>query len=895
MHDQRREGIRGRRLPFLVLTVIVAFAGWICAGADPATKPRPQIAKQSRLHDAYGRLPLSFEANHGQTDPRVRFLSRGNGYSLFLTSTEAVLKLRIPSVSKRLAERSGNRSRFSAVRIKLKDANPAPEITGVGELAGKSNYFIGRDNKAWLTNIPTFAGVRFGNIYPGVNLVYRGAQGRLEYDLEVSPGADAARIKLEIEGARKLALDAARDLVIITTAGEVIEHAPMIYQTIAGQKRVVPGGYVLEGAHTVAFKLGAYDRSCALIIDPMLTYASYLGGTGGDQGVSIAVDQNDGSAWVTGTTTSTDFPVTPDAFQNSNFGSSDIFMTKVSPDGSSLVYSTYAGGSNADQASGIAVDPSGNAYATGLTQSPDFPVTVGAFQLVLKGTQDAFVLALDRNGGLIYSTLLGTNSAGAGIAVDSAGEAFVVGTTNSANFPTTPGVFQSEYPGSISAPLVGFVTKFSSDGTGLVFSSFMGLSDGGWPNAVALDSSNDVFISGGTSTGVNFNTQTCAPFLCGFAVELDRSGSTLDFSDNFPFATLFAIATDTAGNAHIVGTRGGPLLINLDSAGNPTFVMLNLNGDPTRIAIGQSGNIFLGGVTNSTSLAVTPGAYQLTYGGAGDAFLSVLDPSGIFNLYTTYLGGSGLDTARGVAVDSAENAYLTGTTQSNDFPVTAGVFEGQHPNGANGLAFVARIVPVLQSPTPTMTATQTPIPTAVATTNFPPTPHATRTPLPTRSSGATPIQTSIEVGTPTPTTTATATLTATPTSTATATATATPTPSPVGSVTITPPGLNFRTIRIGKSSGRRYVTLANPRKNKGAVTIAGVALQSQISSFPPTGFAIQTSKTTCVAGASIALKKSCKVFLTFTPLKSGTALDSLVITGNFNNSGNPVALVGVGK
>jgi hypothetical protein len=449
MHDQRRASIRGRRLPLLVLIIVFGFVGWIWAIGEPTAKPQATAATKAALHDVYGRLPLSFEENRGQTDPRVKFISRGNGYSLFLTSTDAVLKLREPLASKHPPSREGNRSKFSAVRIRLKGANPAPEIAGVDELAGKSSYFIGRDPKRWHTDIPSFAGVRFRNIYPGVDLVYRGEQGRLEYDLEVSPGADPARIKLEIDGARKLSLDRAGDLVITTAAGDVIQHAPLIYQSMAGRKLIVPGRYAFESGHTVAFKLGAYDTRRALIIDPLLTYASYLGGTGGDLGVSIAVDQNDGSAWVTGTTTSTDFPVTPDGFQTTNFGDSDIFMTKVSPDGSGVIYSTYAGGGNADQASGIAVDPSGNAYATGLTLSSDFPVTVGAFQLVLKGTQDAFVLALDRNGGLIYSTLLGTDARGTGIAVDSAGEAFVVGTTRSANFPTTPGAFQKAIPAAI--------------------------------------------------------------------------------------------------------------------------------------------------------------------------------------------------------------------------------------------------------------------------------------------------------------------------------------------------------------------------------------------------------------------------------------------------------------
>ncbi|HLI79014.1 MAG TPA: SBBP repeat-containing protein, partial [Candidatus Binataceae bacterium] len=497
---------------------------------------------------------------------------------------------------------------------------------------------------------------------------------------------------------------------------------------------------------------------------------------------------------------------------------------------------------------------------------------------------------------------LGTNSAGDGIAVDSIGEAVLVGTTRSAIFPVTPGSFQSLYPGNISNPLVGFISKLNFEGTGLIFSTFMGLSDGGWPSAVALDSSADVYVSGGTSTGVNYDSQSCAPDICGFIVELDSGGATVDFSDIIPFATLLGIATDSAGNAHVIATRGGGLLINLDSAGNPSYQMLSLGGTPNRIAIGPSSdNIFLTGVTNGGMLDVTSGAYQSTYGGAGDAFVSVLDPTGFFNLYTTYLGGSGLELAQGIAVDGAENAYVTGTTQSGDFPVTPGVFEGEHPNSGNGLAFVARIVPVLQSPTATMTVSATPVTTPISTFMNPPTPTTPRTPLPTHSTNATPIPT-ITIPTPiqtvqgagTPTLTVAATATATGTATVTASPTPSPTPTTIGTLRIAPLTITFPRIKVGKESGFRAVRLANPRTNKGPAMLTNIVLQSQLDAMP-VGFEID-AQSTCRVGTPIALGRVCRIYLRFAPLAVGSVADTLVISGNFTgNAIGPVGLVGTGR
>jgi hypothetical protein len=324
--------------------------------------------------------------------------------------------------------------KFSVVRIRLEGANPNSTASGVDTLPGRSNYFIGKDRAKWRTGIATYGGVRFESIYPGINLIYRGTQGRLEYDFVIAPNGDPSRIKMNIEGADALSLDGAGNLAIKTAGGEVIQKAPAIYQESQGTRHPIAGGYALMGKHSVTFKLGAYDRSAALIIDPLLTYVSYLGGSDDAFGYGIGVD-SEGDAIVVGTTLSTDFPVVG-AFQPNLFGGFDAFITKVNPDGTELIYSTYAGGSNSDAASAVGIDSKGNAYVTGSTQSADFPVTVGAFQTTFTGSPtSAFVIGLNSDGGLIYSTFLdgpGFSDGGA-VAVSSSGNAYVTGETDGVN------------------------------------------------------------------------------------------------------------------------------------------------------------------------------------------------------------------------------------------------------------------------------------------------------------------------------------------------------------------------------------------------------------------------------------------------------------------------------
>src|SRR5208282_4005874 len=538
------------RLGTIALLSVAAFAIMAAAAAaprasmaakHPATIAAPKANAPSaaaKLHvaDLYGKLPLRFERNDGQTDARAKFLSRGDGYMLFLTPTEAVLALRKPgkasrpdssppssSLSSRAKSaksrepgsgiffdklRTGSRAAATrendrikddvsarveseVVRVKIVGGNPNAQIQGVDQLAGKSNYFIGNDPKKWHTDVPNYSKVELKGVYPRIDLIYHGGkQGQLEYDFRLAPGADPKAIRLSFRGAGRLALDRRGDLIVSAGKSKLVEQAPEIYQEIGGM-RAVKGGWVLRGAHEAGFRVARYDRTKPIVIDPVLLYSTYLGGSGAAQGHGIAVDSA-GFAYVTGTTGSTDFPVTPGAFQTANAGG-NAFVTKLNANGTGLAYSTYLGGSSYDSGSGIAVDSSGFAYVTGTTNSTDFP-TLNAYQSTCpsasgsNGCQAAFVAKLNPSASgaasLLYGTYLGGSGSANGsdqangIGVDSAGNAYVTGITNSTDFPTL-NAFQSSCA-SASGPYgcqAAFVAKLNPSASGaasLLYSTYLG-------------------------------------------------------------------------------------------------------------------------------------------------------------------------------------------------------------------------------------------------------------------------------------------------------------------------------------------------------------------------------------------------------------------------------------
>ena len=715
----------------------------------PATSVKPNEAVRVPMSETYGKLPLYFEANRGQSDPEVKFLGRGPQGTFFLTATEMRLVLTRPQSP----TRGGFSRRESAlpepttatvVGMTFANASTTPRVSGLEELPGKVNYFIGNDPAAWRTNVSIYAKVRYDDVYPGIDVVYYGNQRQLEYDIIVRPGADPSRIVLDFQGADRLELDGRGDLVLHTGAGPITQRKPVVYQDIGGVRREVQGGYRLANGR-VSFQLAAYVASRPLIIDPVLSYSTYLGGSGTDWGRGITVDSA-GNAYVTGSTGSPDFPTTAGAFQTTN--SSAAFVTKLDATGSSLVYSTYLGGRTLGSAGGgaIAVDAAGNAYLTGSTFFRDFPITPGAIQTTFG---NAFVAKLDSTGSaLVYSTFLGSITSlqggrvfGSGIVVDAAGNAYVTGEAGAFGFPTTAGAFQTT---RVSGASPAFVTKLNPSGTALVYSTFLGGGRDQTGTAIAVDAAGNAYVAGETSannfptTAGAFQTTFGTSIAKAFVTKLNPTGSALVYS-TYLGGTLFdsglGIAVDTGGNAYVTGRtqspdfpttpgafqttfRSGPLgrfdafVTKIDPTGSTLVYSTYLAGAGddagVTIAVDARGNAYVTGYTASIDFPTTTGAIQITSGGDYDAFVAALNPTGSAPLlYSTYLGGSDFDVSAGLALDAAGNAYVTGNTESTNFPTTAGAFQtvfggrGIGIGGIRGDAFVVKIAGIAPPPRPT--------------------------------------------------------------------------------------------------------------------------------------------------------------------------------------------------
>jgi len=708
-------------------------------GSAPHPSPATAFTRRARL----GPLPLRFEANRGQTAPAVRYLVRGAGYTLFLTPTDATLTL-IGGQTWTGHPQSGNglpHGRRVALRLQLVGANTQARVEGQGRQAGRTAYLRGH---GWSGLVPTYAQVRVRGVYHGIDLVYHGREGTLEYDWLLRPGADARAIRLAVAGARGLRLDPQGALLIATAVGTLRQERPVAYQTVRGHRIGVTVRYVLWGRDRVGLRLGRYDHRLPLTIDPVLRYSSYLGGSAADAATAVALDAA-GNLYLTGYTASPDITATGGFTTTAAGASYDAFVTKLDRTGK-VVYSDYLGGSGSDAGWGIAVDGQGSAYVTGQTGSADFPTTSGALTVTAPlTTSDAFVVKLSADGSrLVYGMLLGSTASvltqgslriaglgdtwGRAIAVDASGVAYLTGQTDSASFPVT--IMDPRYitatvgalllhgsctltppSGQAGGPCYdAFVTELGPSGT-ISYSTYLGGGRDDYGYGIATDGRGTVYVTGctesrdfpisGTLQGFNQgNSAACHETDCpdAFVARLD---TTMSFT-----------AVGTLGSGGVLGNLGTLLGGSVGNLLHPSLLWSSYLGgsgadEGTGIALDPSGNVYVTGDTAPTSAGtrgdfpVTTGAYSTTTvagtcpaGPCADVFVAKLPNDGSRLIYASRFGGGGDDKGTALAVDTAGHAYVTGSTSSADFPVLGSLqgFSGTMSGALTAtMAFVTRL------------------------------------------------------------------------------------------------------------------------------------------------------------------------------------------------------------
>jgi len=728
--------MRFKTVNFILALVVSA------ALVSQAQSPAPSVPRKI-TNAQYAKLPLMFEANQGQLPPTVGFVSRGPAYSAYLTSDGMSLSLHPAVAGAKANTAASSGSSRTTLKFRLLGASRNPAAVGEVQQPGVVNYFIGRDPSNWRTNIPTYAQVRYKNIYRGIDLVYYGNQRQLEYDFEVSPNADPSQIRFAVDGARRMHI-ADGNLLIDTLAGQLRFQAPILYQVSKGKRVPLQGGYVIDGANSVRFRLANYNPGNQLVIDPVLSYSTYLGGSGSEQIAGLAIDA-DGNAYVVGSTDSPELALT--TFGSTTSGDLSVFVAKIDASGSNLLFCDYLGGSGQDNGYGLALDSARHVFVTGSTASSDFPL-VNAYQGTYPGSYNGFLAEISSTGSsLLYSTYLGGNGSEtpAGVAVDANGYIVVAGYTSSTNFPLA-----NAYQSSVSANQggvfgnYGFVTRFSPDGSSLVFSTYLGGNSnapsncGGdqcWPepfsniNGLAVGQDGSVYVAGTTNT-YNFPVSTGAYKSTdgtsmngniGFLTKFDPTGSlaySTYFGDDL-LTVITAVAVDANNSAYLSGLALNdgkfPLtttsicdpnvsgsacnyafVTKFDPAGTSlaysTFLGPNNYAMPQAIALDSDKNAYVLASTSSGSFTAVNGLQN--YDAGSDVLLVEVDANANSQLFATYLGGSGNDSPApsGIAVDAQGAIYVAGMTDSGDLPTTSSALQKNLAGNSDG--FIAKIATV---------------------------------------------------------------------------------------------------------------------------------------------------------------------------------------------------------
>jgi hypothetical protein len=705
------------QVPLAARTIAALLCGCLlpaslAVASPPANKLAPRAQGSPALHreaiHKMGKAALYFEPNQGQADPSVRFIAKGGGFTVYLTGTEAIFV---------------NSNTRTPVRLQFLGAAAGGKVEPGAAIPGISNYLFGQDASKWRTRIPHYTSVRIHEIYPGIAVNFYSNGGRLEYDLEVAPGADPSQVALAWEGIDRIRVEQeSGDLVISTSAGDLRQRRPTVYQEIDGSRVAVAASYRAEGKNRYGFELAQWDPKAPLIIDPLLAYSTYLGAAELDEVSAIASDFG-GSTYVVGYTRSTGFPLIR-PLQNTLQGqnTSDTFITKLSFDGNFVLYSTYIGGEQEDRAQAVAVDSTGSAYITGLTSSFSFPVTANtALQSQYSGTQDAFLLRLGPNGDQItYGTFLGntdTSEVGNAIALDPGNNIIFAGTTNSFGLPVTPDAFDRTYSGNVD----GFVIKLNPAGQ-LVFCTYIGGTGEDAATGLALDPGGNIFVVGGTLSP-DFPTtegafdRTTQDTSEAYVLKLSQNGKRLFFStllggpgpDN-----AFGIALEPGGRILIAGqagtgfpttanahrsTVGGVVdgfVARINSTGTALLASSLIGTASTdfsvRVKPAGGNQIAVMGYTDSNNFPATSDAFGVSGNTSGDVFFTVLQPLANALVFSSILRGTSTEFPRDLGVDAFGSYYILGATYSSDFQTVPGSLDTTY--GGNGDGFIAKVTSV---------------------------------------------------------------------------------------------------------------------------------------------------------------------------------------------------------
>ena len=910
-------------LGLLGATVVAIAPAWRSGSAPPAF-----VARRPAIGAA---IPLRFEPIGGSAGPARAYLAHGAGYAIVLDRAGAEISLdgARPSRDRGRGRSHPGRVRGAPpapVRMRLIAGSPRATLAPAGPPAGRVNYFVGRDRSRWRLGVPAYAGIVERGAWPGIDLIYYGVGGRMEFDLAIAPHARLASVRLELSGARAARVDQTGNLVLATAAGALRLMRPTVYAESGARAGAAPtrsrvdGRYAIlarrDGRVTIGFRLGPHDPKARVVIDPALDYASFLGGVGRDVATAVAADAA-GDVFVAGMTTSPDFPVTPGAIDSScwycsNRGSdffASAFVSELRPaatGATQLVYSTYLGGSDGwgGGAAAIALDSRGYAHLAGVTDSSDFPVTPGAVERSCAGREQPFLAILNPSAAgtaqLVYASCIGGRSAYAGataLALDSAGRDYLAGYTADADFPVTADALEASCPGCGAGRSDGFLSVIDSSvagGAGLIYSTFIG--GGGNPHgagdaatSLAVAASGDVWLAGTTG------------------------------SDDFP-TTSGAIEPSCPSAAAPNGCGAGFVAHLRTNAGAPalayaTYLGGSVNGDGiAALALAPDGDPVVAGGTFSPDFPVSDNAYQKKCGGGcahGDAFVAVIAPNAPPPRqlsYASFLGGGGSaaggDSATAIAAAPDGDIYLAGAALSLDFPITADAAQSQcvacakNPPAPN--AFVAIVRPSAARARSLVYATYlggsggfdgtSPAGDAAiaiafdpasgglyvvggaASADFPVTANGYQTRCPGCLDGQ---------GGNAFVAHFTAPADRQPTPTPTATPSPTPAPDPAGSLEYRPGRLNFGAARIGRGARRRTLTLRN--RDRAPIAIAGIA----VSGGPD--FAA-----TSACGPILAAGRRCAVTVSFRPQLAGRRQAALEIVDNARNSPQTIELFGTG-